>query len=255
MKNKKNCMFFGLDEKMTDEQQIYRNAIMSKSRGGLVMCDARAGSGKTTIAVACAKLLVSSKQFDQLVYIFSPVEEQTLGFTPGTVTEKEEKYIGPLLDALNVIDENTQRCFIRDDDAAYMKLNKDYAWIKATSHTFLRGRNIQKSIVIIDEAQNFTVSELQKTLTRIHDDCLVIVIGHKYQCDIKNMSGFGLFIEHARDNFPGVSICTLTKSFRGKLSEWADEIVTFQRNILSDDNRRLGDIPNVIEIIESDYDQ
>lgn len=243
---RKDCMFFGLDEKMTEEQKLYRDAIMSRTSGGLVMCDARAGSGKTTIAVACAKLLISERKFDQLVYIFSPVEEHTLGFTPGTVTEKEEKYTGPLLDALNVIDENIQRCFIREEDAAYMKLNKDYAWIKATSHAFLRGRNIQKSIVIIDEAQNFTVSELQKTLTRIHDDCLVIVIGHRYQCDIKSDSGFPIFIEHAKENFIDASICELTKSFRGKLSEWADEIVEFQNKKIIEYDWKSYYMPNNI---------
>lgn len=69
------------------------------------------------------------------------------------------------------------------------------AFVTAESTTFLRGSNIgstSRKVVIIDEAQNYTVSDLRKTLTRVCDGSIVIIIGQPLQCDLTNvkMSGF-----------------------------------------------------------------
>jgi predicted ribonuclease YlaK len=79
---------------------------------------------------------------------------------------------------------------------------------------------------VIDEAQNFTVSELRKILTRIHDNCKVIVIGHDGQCDLKNpqLSGFTRYIEHFREE-SYVGVVKLSKNFRGRLANKADELL------------------------------
>jgi phosphate starvation-inducible protein PhoH len=75
--------------------------------------------------------------------------------------------------------------------------------------------------VIIDEAQNYTVGELKKVLTRIHDTSKVIVIGHTGQIDIKGESGFAKYMAW----FEGqerCEVCQLTKNYRGWLSTYAD---------------------------------
>jgi PhoH-like ATPase len=79
--------------------------------------------------------------------------------------------------------------------------------------------------VIIDEAQNYTVAQLQKTLTRIGKHVKVIVIGHEFQCDLDNpeLSGFTKYIEHFRGQ-ERAAVCTLTKNHRSWISEWADSI-------------------------------
>jgi hypothetical protein len=110
-------------------------------------------------------------------------------------------------------------------------MSDKYGWIVAKSHIFMRGTNMKKVGVIIDEAQNWTIPQLKKTITRIHDDCHVVVIGHTGQIDLRKSSdsGFaktiehfsvGLPLEHARD----VGICELSKNFRGWLSTHADSI-------------------------------
>ena len=93
------------------------------------------------------------------------------------------------------------------------------------THTFLRGTNLKRKVIILDEAQNYTVADLKKTLTRCSDDCKVIVVGHDKQCDLKNKStsGFIKYIEHFR-NHERCEICELTINHRGWLSQFADEL-------------------------------
>ncbi len=228
MKKGKENMFFGFSDTMTDEQQEYLNAIMNPNIN-LVIVNAIAGSGKTQIAVAASKLLIANKQYNELFYTFAPVEEQAIGYTPGDVFDKEQKYFAPLMDALIEIKEIPSQVIYNPLDTSKQPNGKAPAqnnktWVKAASHTFLRGSNIKNKVVIIDEAQNFTTSQLRKVLTRCHDSCKVIMIGHTGQCDINPKdSGFEKYIFHAT-SFDKAKICHLTKNFRGDLANWADEI-------------------------------
>ena len=199
---------------MTDEQRVYVDSIFDNQ---LTMVNAKAGTGKTTLAVACAAILGKP-----LIYTFSPVEEGSLGFTPGTQEEKESKYITPLLDALEEIGEDPRLVLYREDNPDFM--NKP-TWVKAMSHVFMRGSNIKDSTLIIDEAANMTRGDLKKILTRVHDSTKVIMIGHTEQCDLPkaSTSGFAPYIEHFKDE-PYAKVCELTVNFRGKLANHADRL-------------------------------
>lgn len=171
----------------------------------------------TTLAVGCAKILGKP-----LVYTFSPVEEGSIGFTPGTVEEKESKYITPLLDALEEIGEDARFALKSENNP---EMINDNAWIEAKSHTFLRGSNIKDSTLIIDESQNLTRGELKKVLSRVHDSTTVIVIGHDGQNDLKNpsKSGFVPYLNHFKDE-PYAKVCALSVNFRGDVAKHADEL-------------------------------
>ena len=91
----KNGIFFDLD--LTDEQKGYIESTYSKR---LTIVDAKAGTGKTTVAVAVAKAMNMP-----LLYVFNPVEEDKMGFRPGTQSTKELDYTQPLKDALIKIKE------------------------------------------------------------------------------------------------------------------------------------------------------
>lgn len=205
-------LFFGLS--LTDEQKEYVDSIFDNQ---LTIVNAKAGTGKTTLAVGAAKLLGKP-----LHYVFSPVEEGALGFTPGTVEEKEAKYVQPLLDALNEIREDHRFAIHREENPEHIK---EVAWVYPKSHVFARGTNLKEATVIIDEAQNFTRGELKKLLTRIHDTCHVIVIGHDGQNDLDDpsKSGFLPYLEHYREE-SYAKVVNLTKNFRGQLAKHADEL-------------------------------
>jgi phosphate starvation-inducible PhoH-like protein len=210
----KDNMLFGFAHKLTDEQKHFVDSIFDKQ---LTIVNARSGTGKTTLAVACAKILGKP-----LVYIFSPVMEGSMGFRPGSQEEKEAEYIVPLLDALHEINESPRTAIYREDNPEFANRG---TWVHPRSHIFARGTNIKESTVVIDECQNFTKQELRKVLTRIHDSCTVIMIGHTGQIDLKNAkdSGFKAYIEHFKGK-DYAEICELSWNFRGKLANDADEI-------------------------------
>ncbi|MGG3987503.1 PhoH family protein [Bacillus smithii] len=212
----KDNLFFGYANKLTKEQKEYVDSIFDNQ---FTIVNAKAGTGKTTLAVMAAKVLQR-----ELIYVFSPVEEKSLGYTPGTVEEKEEKYIVPLKDALLEMNEDPSKAIISEEKIDNLKNGN--AWVKAMSHVFARGTNIKgNKILIIDEAQNFTRGELKKILTRVHDEVKVVMIGHDGQIDLKDpkKSGFIPYLEHFK-NEPYAKVCTLTKNFRGYLANHADEL-------------------------------
>lgn len=219
MPRPKDNLFFGL--KLTDEQEVYVDSIFDNL---MTIVDAKAGTGKTTIAIAAARLLIADERnnLNGLLYTFNPVEEGTMGYTDGGVEKKESKYISPLLDALSAINEDPRFALYRETNN---DLINDRTWVEAKSHVFLRGTNIINKVVVIDESQNFSKGDLKKLLTRIHDNCVVIMIGHDGQIDLKqpDKSGFRPYLEHFKDE-DYVKVCTLTHNWRGKLANHADDL-------------------------------
>jgi phosphate starvation-inducible protein PhoH and related proteins len=211
----KHNLLFGFEPKLTDEQREYVNSIFDNQ---LTIVNAKSGTGKTTLAVACAKLLGKP-----LVYIFSPVEEKKMGYRPGTQAEKEREYLTPLKDALLEIGEVPEKVIYNEENTEAQKAG--HVWVYPMSHTFARGINLKDKTIIIAEAQNFTRGDLKKTLTRIHDSCKVIIEGHTGQCDLPDpsKSGFAPYIEHFR-NEPYCKVVELTVNFRGRLAQKADEL-------------------------------
>jgi phosphate starvation-inducible PhoH-like protein len=206
-------LFFGLQ--LTDEQRIYLDSIFDNQ---LTIVNARSGTGKTTLAVACAKIIGKP-----LVYVFSPVEEKKMGFRPGTQAEKESEYLTPLKDALLEVGEVPEKVVYNEENTEALK--SGHVWVYPMSHIFARGINLKDKTVILAESQNYTRGDMKKILTRIHNNCTVIIEGHTGQCDLPDESKSGLapYIEHFR-NEPYCRVVELTKNFRGRLAQHADEL-------------------------------
>lgn len=213
------AMFYGM--RLDDEQEVFANEIWRPDID-IVFCNAKAGSGKTFVTTGVANLLVQYGLFREIIYIMSPYGERKQGWLPGSLEQKSIVYFDPFYQALI-------ECGINPQTAVYGESveNQKYgtAYIRCMTDTFLRGQNINNSVVIIDEAQNYTVSQLKKVLTRIGSKSKVIVIGHTLQCDLddERTSGFAKYIEHFRDK-DRASICTLVNNHRGWISQHADEL-------------------------------
>lgn len=213
-----NFYTFDLDP----QQEAFVKAILSVENT-VVFCNSIAGTGKTTLAMGAGNMLVKDKKhydYDGIVYIVSPYGEEKQGYLPGSQTEKSEVYFEPAYQAMIECGMNPNSDITSDSMAA--KKRGD-GFVKLLTHTYLRGSNLSKKVIIIDEAQNYTVPELKKVLTRIHDDCKVIVIGHTGQVDISGKSGFAPYIQHF-ENHEKCEICKLTTNHRGWLSSFADEM-------------------------------
>lgn len=211
--------FYGLT--LDEQQRKFVDAILSPANT-IVFCNAKAGTGKTTLAMGAANKLVKDNRnaLDGIVYIVSPYGEQKQGYLPGSVTEKSEVYFEPAYQAIIACNMNP---FADVCSESMTAKKKGTGYVKLLTHTFLRGVNLENKVVILDEAQNFTVEELKKVLTRIHDSCKVIVVGHTGQVDIGGRSGFARYIQHFSAT-ERCEVCALTINHRGWLSSYADAL-------------------------------
>lgn len=211
--------FYGIE--LDEEQKMFANAIWNPNID-IVFCNAKAGSGKSLVATGVANLLVQYGLFDSIVYIMSPYGERKQGWLPGTITEKSSVYFEAFYQALISCNINPHTA-INDDSMVNQKNGTGY--ITCITDTFLRGSNLDNAVVILDEAQNYTVPQLKKTLTRVGKKAKVIVIGHNLQCDLEKpeQSGFIKYIEHFKEK-ERAAVCTLTINHRSWISQWADEV-------------------------------
>ena len=207
---------------LDDEQVAFVEAIKNDANA-IVFCDAKAGTGKTTLAMGTANILVKDKRnnYKEIVYIVSPYGEGRQGYLPGSITEKSAVYYEPAYQAMMEANMNPNADIC--GESMTEKKQRGEAFVRLMTHTYLRGSNFKDAVVILDESQNYTVAELKKVLTRCHDSCKVIVIGHTGQIDISGKSGFERYLKH----FEGqdkCEICRLTTNHRGWLSTYADEL-------------------------------
>lgn len=210
--------FYGL--KLDEKQRIFRDAIYDKNKK-IVFCNARAGSGKTLVAVATAKLMVDYGMYEKIIYVVSPTQENKQGFLPGDLADKSLPYANPLFDALKKIGVDPMLAVSKNDAMAQKGMD---SYVDFITTTYIRGSNWDGAVIILEESQNFTFKELKTSLTRVTDRSKVICIGHNEQCDLEiDEHAFEKYIEHFR-NKEYAQICALTKNYRGIVSEWADAL-------------------------------
>lgn len=215
--------FYGLH--LDDEQLNFANTIWSPDID-IVFVDAPAGSGKTTVAVGTSVLLHRYGIFDDIVYVMHPISDLQ-GYLPGDLTAKSSVYFEALYQALIASNEMPEQV-IKNTSMAFEK--QGMAFVTAITDTYLRGSNIggaaNKTILIVDEAQNYDTFSLRKVLTRACEHTKVIVIGHDLQCDLSNKkaSGFKACMEHfrAKQN-PRFAFCELHTCHRSLVAQVADE--------------------------------
>lgn len=202
------------------DQEKFRDAIMD-DKNNFVLVDAVSGSGKTLIAVTCAKQLVSHGHYDSCVFIVPTTSEQELGYRPGDKSDKIADYMVPLRQALMKIGEEPDKVITNNIEENLKDSNK---WVIADSQSFLRGVNFEKQVVIIDEAQNFTVPQIKKIISRCHDNTKIVTIGSMSQIDIDpNASCFARLMTHM-DGFEGYIKCDLPISYRGRIATHIDKL-------------------------------
>ena len=141
-----------------------------------------AGTGKTYLAVACAVDALESEQIRRIVLVRPAVEAgERLGFLPGDLSQKVDPYLRPMYDALYdmIGAERVTRLIERNV-------------IEIAPLAFMRGRSLNESIVILDEAQNTSVEQMKMFLTRIGFGSRAVVTGDVTQIDLPNGQQSGL---------------------------------------------------------------
>lgn len=221
-KDLKDHIFFGL--KMDDEQLAFANKIIDENIRA-VFASSKAGTGKTTVAVCTAVLMVESGAYSDIVYCTHPVGDAQ-GFLPGTISDKSSVWFEGLYQALVTANRQPDQVIT---DSGLVNLKTGTGFVKAVTDTYLRGSTIGsegRTIFILDEAQNFDEHSLRKALTRANDNTKVIIIGHPGQIDLanKSSSGFERCVAHfIGKNDPRFAYCELNENHRGLVSRTADE--------------------------------
>jgi len=141
-----------------------------------------AGSGKTYTAIALAVRALKEKEVRRIILTRPAVEAgEKLGFLPGDMKEKLDPYLQPLYDALN-------------DMIPPLKLQKyiEEGTVQIAPLAYMRGRTLDNAFVILDEAQNTTLSQIKMFLTRMGRNARFIVTGDVTQIDLPRRSDSGL---------------------------------------------------------------
>lgn len=163
----------------TDGQRRYIESIFNHD---LTFCTGPAGTGKTYLAVAAAANMLKRGQARRIVLARPAVEAgERLGFLPGDLQAKVNPYLRPLFDALHdMMDFEQVKRFMVNDVIEVIPL------------AFMRGRTLNESVIILDEAQNTTPAQMLMFLTRLGHDSKMIVTGDTSQVDLPPDTRSGL---------------------------------------------------------------
>jgi phosphate starvation-inducible PhoH-like protein len=148
----------------------------------LIFATGPAGTGKTYTAIALAVRALKNKEVRKLILTRPAVEAgERLGFLPGDLKEKLDPYLQPLYDALRDMIPSRRLEELMDEGV-----------IQIAPLAYMRGRTLESSFVILDEAQNTTLGQLKMFLTRMGNNSKFIVTGDATQVDLTNIKESGL---------------------------------------------------------------
>ncbi|MGH9714826.1 MAG: PhoH family protein [Candidatus Acidiferrales bacterium] len=167
---------------VTHKSENQRRYIEALETFDMVFAIGPGGTGKTYLAVAMAVSALLSKQVNRIILARPAVEAgERLGFLPGTLQEKVDPYMRPLYDALHDL---------LDADKLESFLEKGI--IEVAPLAFMRGRTLNDSFVILDEAQNTTSEQMKMFLTRLGFNSKAVITGDVTQIDLPNERRSGL---------------------------------------------------------------
>jgi PhoH-like ATPase len=233
---------------LNKEQLFFSNAILSMFYNVLIV-EAKAGSGKTLLALSGALKLIRSKHYQRIIYVRNSVESldkgEDVGYLPG-LEEKFAIYNHPLMDSLDYIvrteykkrkaNRKQQDSFELDDQEVTTRIDQmiqnygiETMWVGE-----MRGRTLSNAFVIIDEAQNMSNKTMQMVLSRIDNSCKVVILGSNKQIDNfyvnKHTNSLTTLLKSTREAQELVNIFAieLQKVLRGPITEWAESIFSTQ---------------------------
>lgn len=192
---------------LNEEQKAAKQTILNSK---ITVIKGFAGSGKTLTAVQAALDLLFTKQVEKIVLTRPAVTSgEELGFLPGTKEDKLAPYTAALYDAMHVLYNKE-------------KIEKEIldGNIEVIPLAFLRGRNFSNCVVVVDEGQNITHSQMELLLGRICHGSKMIVVGDTAQIDLKDkkQSGFHFLCNNFKE-IEGFSVLHLQTNHRDSIVE------------------------------------
>jgi PhoH-like ATPase len=206
------------------EQSCLVDLIMDKNVS-LVTAMGVAGSGKSLLAIACAlELVLEQKKYDKII-IYRPIQEtgESIGYLPGSQEEKLAPYFTAVMDSFEFLLAHKNPDWKRTLDM-YVSKGK----IELDSMTFIRGRSIPNTLIILDECQNVAEKDVKTFLTRIGEGSKVVILGDIEQIDSDRLNIVNNGLSKVMQKFKGSELyghVTLTKGERSKLAAEAAKLL------------------------------
>lgn len=206
-------------------EQTFALNILLDDRIHLITLSGKAGTGKTLLALASA--LEKRKKFRKIFLArpIVPLSNRDLGFLPGDIHSKLDPYMQPLFDNLSVI-----RHQFKGNERQAQRINEmlEEEKLLITPLAYIRGRSLQKSFFIVDEAQNLTPHEVKTIITRAGEGTKVVFTGDIHQIDHpyldKRSNGLTYLISRMKGQNVFAHI-TLEKGERSDLAELASNLL------------------------------
>lgn len=199
-------------KKMDKDQLALFNSIQDNI---FTFCEAKSGTGKTVVSINSLLHLLFTNNINHIVYIQKASDRYLEhGFLPGSAEEKTFALWTPFYEAMATL----------GYQPSMVDKFREQESIILTTDSNLRGINFEKCGIILDEAENCDTETLKLIFTRCHDDCHVVLLGDRLQKDNKGNHNQD-FVEYG-DYLANSSVgnkCYLTKNYRGKFSQLAEE--------------------------------
>ena len=211
-------------------QKVASNIIYDEADISVVF--GAAGCGKNIVALSSAMRLIDTKEYNKIYYIRRTIvsgdTEDELGFLPGTLDDKMAGYNYPLEDSLTKIAKLKKRNAKKEEIEEIISDYKKKYDIEYLYAGHLRGSTLEdNSILIIDEAQNGSISFMKTVISRVGPNSIVIVLGSNNQIDSKYLNKYNnaltaLMKKSTKDNSLSLRVIELKNVIRSKHAEWAD---------------------------------
>lgn len=196
---------------LNDEQKLAKEAILNNT---ITVLSGRAGSGKTLLACQVALDGLFRRHYEKIIITRPTVSKEEIGFLPGDLHQKMDPWVQPIY-------QNMYLLYGKDKVDPFIKEGK----IEIVPVAFMRGRTFLDSCVIVDEAQNVTMTQMEMIATRIGLRSKMIVCGDDAQVDLKNKGESGFrFLYNAASKVSNLEAITLLENHRDPIVEDLIEI-------------------------------
>jgi PhoH-like ATPase len=207
-------------------EQTFLIDLITDKNIDLITAIGQAGTGKTLVALASAlELVLNRREYDKLV-IYRPIQSvgNDIGYLPGTMEEKLSPWFQAIMDNFEFLFSGKSVTDWKRELEMFQKKGR----IEMNAITYIRGRSIPNSIILVDEAQNLTASEIKTILTRAGEKTKIILTGDVEQIDNDNLDATDNGLVYAIQKFKDSDLAghiTLTKGERSRLASLAAKIL------------------------------
>jgi len=214
------CMRSNVDEKHSALAKYSKSCLIKNIK--LITMIGKAGTGKTLLAAAAGISQVLDNHVYRKLIMTRPVQPmgRDIGYLPGDIDDKMRPWMAPLQDNLDLL--------FSEKGSNYLDMQRESGVIEVEALTYIRGRSIPRSFIIVDEAQNLTLHEIKTIITRIGDGSKLVLTGDILQIDnpfIDSVdNGLSCVVEKFKHH-PIAAHITLQKGERSELATLAAEIL------------------------------